>query len=218
MAITEAVKEAIWLRGLLGDFGNIQKNIKVFCDNQSVIFLAKNQTYHSRTKHIDVKYHCVREIIESSDVLLKKINIRDNPSDMLTKVISGIKFQHCLKLIQILRLCWGVSLGNRNYGRLDPNLWVRRQSDKCNQCGSFWGSCGGWSLEDHCQSAQIWINFRRGGDLLKSQVKSMWWQHSLHTVWTRFARGVDTVWTRLKCGFFLDICFMNSVNIFPINS
>ncbi|KAH9689127.1 hypothetical protein KPL70_015374 [Citrus sinensis] len=44
MAATEAVKEAIWLRGLLGDFGIIQKNIKVFCDNQSAIFLAKNQT------------------------------------------------------------------------------------------------------------------------------------------------------------------------------
>ncbi|KAH9727059.1 retrovirus-related pol polyprotein from transposon TNT 1-94-like protein [Citrus sinensis] len=44
MVATEAVKEAIWLRGLLGDFGKIQKNIKVFCDNQSAIFLAKNQT------------------------------------------------------------------------------------------------------------------------------------------------------------------------------
>ncbi|KAH9752745.1 Integrase catalytic domain-containing protein [Citrus sinensis] len=43
MAATEAVKEAIWLRGLLGDFGKIQKNINVFCDNQSAIFLAKNQ-------------------------------------------------------------------------------------------------------------------------------------------------------------------------------
>ena len=56
-------------------------------------------------KHIDVKYHYVREIIESGDALLKKIDAKDNPSDMLTKVISGIKFQHCLKLIQIIRLC-----------------------------------------------------------------------------------------------------------------
>ena len=165
-----------------------------------------------------MKYHYVREIIESGDVLLKKIDTRDNSSNMLTKVISGIKFQYCLKLIQILRLCWVISLGNRNYGRLDPNLWVHRQSDRCSQCGSFWGSCKGWSLEDHCQSTQICINFRLGGDLLKSQVKSMWWQHFLHTVWTRFARGVDVVWTRLEHDFFLDICFMNSANIFPINS
>ncbi|KAH9714714.1 Integrase catalytic domain-containing protein [Citrus sinensis] len=85
MAATEAVKEAIWLKGLLGDLGVIQENITVFCDNQSAIFLAKNQTYHARTKHIDVKYHYVREIIESGVVLLRKIDTKDNPSDMLTK-------------------------------------------------------------------------------------------------------------------------------------
>ena len=105
MAATEAVKEAIWLKGLLGDLRVIHENIAVFYDNQSAIFLAKNQTYHARTKHIDVKYHYMREIIESSIVLLRKIDTKDNPSDMLTKVVSGVKFQHCLKLIQILRLC-----------------------------------------------------------------------------------------------------------------
>ncbi|KAH9679291.1 retrovirus-related pol polyprotein from transposon TNT 1-94-like protein [Citrus sinensis] len=85
MAATKAVKEAIWLKGLLGDLGVIQENITVFCDNQSAIFLAKNQTYHTRTKHIDVKYHYVRDIIESGVVLLRKIDTKDNPSDMLTK-------------------------------------------------------------------------------------------------------------------------------------
>ena len=105
MAATEAVKEAIWLKGLLGDLGVIQENIAVFCDNQSAIFLAKNQTYHARTKHIDVKYHYVREIIESGVVLLKKIDTKDNPADMLTKIVSEVKFQHYLKLIQNLRLC-----------------------------------------------------------------------------------------------------------------
>ena len=70
-----------------------------------MIFLAKNQTYYARTKHIDVKYHYVREIIEGGDVLLKKIDTKDNPSDMLTKIVYGVKFQHYLKLIQILRLC-----------------------------------------------------------------------------------------------------------------
>ncbi|KAH9793297.1 hypothetical protein KPL71_004477 [Citrus sinensis] len=105
MAATEAVKEVIWLKGLLGDLGVIQEKIAVFCDNQSVIFLANNQTYHARTKRIDVKYHYVREIIKSGVVLLRKIDNKDNPSDMLTNVVSEVKFQHCLKLIQILRLC-----------------------------------------------------------------------------------------------------------------
>ena len=65
----------------------------------------KNQTYHARAKHIDVKYHYVREIIESGVVLLRKIDSKDNPLDMLMKVVSEVKFQYCLKLIQILLLC-----------------------------------------------------------------------------------------------------------------
>ena len=55
MAVTEAVKEAIWLQGLLGELRIEQKHIKVHCDNQSVIHLAKNQVYNTRTKHIDVR-------------------------------------------------------------------------------------------------------------------------------------------------------------------
>ena len=90
------------MKDLLSDLGMIQENIEVFCDNQNAIFLTKNPTYHARTKHIDVKYHFVREVIEGSDVLLKKIDTKDNPSDMLIKVISGVRFQHYLKLIQIL--------------------------------------------------------------------------------------------------------------------
>ena len=51
------------------------------------------------------KKNYVRKIIKGGDVLLKKINTKDNPSNMLTKVISGVKFQHYLKLIQIIRMC-----------------------------------------------------------------------------------------------------------------
>ena len=105
MAATEAVKEVIWLKGLFDDLGVIQENIKVFCDNQNEIFLAKIPTYHARTQHIDVKYHYVREVIENGDVLLKKIDTKDNPSDMMMKVVFGVKFQHYLKLIQIIWLC-----------------------------------------------------------------------------------------------------------------
>ena len=104
MAITEAVKEAIWLQGLLDDLGVGQKQVTVFCDSQSAIHLAKNQVYHARTKHIDVRYHFVREIIEEGGVLVQKIKIDDNPADMLTKVVTMIKFNHCLDLINIVKV------------------------------------------------------------------------------------------------------------------
>ena len=102
MAVTEAVKEAIWLQSLLEDLGVGQKHITVHCDSQSAIHLAKNQVFHARTKHIDVRYHFVREILEEGNIHLQKIHTTENPADMMTKVVTTVKFKHCLDLINIL--------------------------------------------------------------------------------------------------------------------
>ena len=59
MAITEAVKEAIWLHGLLKDLGVSQKQLDVYSDSHSANHFSKNQVFYSQTKHIDVRYHFV---------------------------------------------------------------------------------------------------------------------------------------------------------------
>lgn len=59
MAATESVKEAIWLRGMVSDLGLQQDDLTVFCDSQSAIHLTKNQMFHERTKHIDVRLHFI---------------------------------------------------------------------------------------------------------------------------------------------------------------
>jgi hypothetical protein len=102
MAMTEAMKEAIWLQGLLDDLGVEQDFLQVRCDSMSAIYLAKNQVYHARTKHIDVRYHFVRDVLDDGDILLVKIHTNDNPADMLTKVVTGVKFKHCKNLLRIL--------------------------------------------------------------------------------------------------------------------
>ena len=81
-----------------------QKNITVYSDSQSAIHLAKNLVFHVRTKHIDVRYHFVREILSEGSILLQKIGTADNPADMMTKVVTAIKFNHCLDLINILKV------------------------------------------------------------------------------------------------------------------
>ena len=68
MTLTETVKEAIWLQGLMDDLWIEQDFLRVHCDSMSAIYLAKNQVYHERTKHIDVKYHFVRDILEDRDI------------------------------------------------------------------------------------------------------------------------------------------------------
>ena len=59
MALTEDVKEVIWLKGMLQEFGMKQDIMEVFCDNQKAIHLSKNKMFHEKTKHIDIKVHFV---------------------------------------------------------------------------------------------------------------------------------------------------------------
>ena len=65
---------------------------------------ASTSSMWTRTKHIDVRYHFVREVFEKGKILLQKIPTADNPADMMTKVVTTIKFNHCLNLINILRI------------------------------------------------------------------------------------------------------------------
>ncbi|WRX24984.1 Integrase [Theobroma cacao] len=101
MAVTEAVKEALWLKSLVSDLGFEQTQTVVFCDSQSAIHLTKNHMFHERTKHIQAKCNFVREIISKGEIVVKKIATDENPTDMLIKSVSGIKFKHCLDLIGV---------------------------------------------------------------------------------------------------------------------
>ena len=68
-----------------------------------LFFLSKNQVHHARTKHIDVRFHFIREIISEGDIRLWKIGTADNPADMFTKVIAREEFWHCLDFINYRR-------------------------------------------------------------------------------------------------------------------
>ena len=66
--------------------------MKISCDNQIKIFMEKKPTYHSKTKHIDVQYHFVRDIVERNKVLLEKVDTLENIADSLTNFVSVVKF------------------------------------------------------------------------------------------------------------------------------
>eukprot|EP00253_Pinus_taeda_P005882 PITA_05882 len=95
MAATHASKEAVWLQRLCSSMGLVQGAIRIDCDSQSAIFLAKNPAYHSKTKHIDVQYHFVRDMIEDKKVLLVKVDTLKNTADALTKSELSEKFSWC---------------------------------------------------------------------------------------------------------------------------
>ena len=84
---------------MVNELGLTQDTLVVFCDSQSAIHLTKNNRYHDKTKHIDVRYHFIREIIVIGKVVVEKIHTSENPADMFTKPLPNAKFQHCLDLV-----------------------------------------------------------------------------------------------------------------------
>ncbi|KAH9722802.1 hypothetical protein KPL70_006847 [Citrus sinensis] len=99
IALTEAVKEAIWLRGLISELGFKQKTVTISSDSSSAIELSKNPKYNERTKHINVRLHFIREEISSGVVSVVKIPFEVNLDDMLTKPLPAIKFMSSLNSI-----------------------------------------------------------------------------------------------------------------------
>ena len=104
MAVAEVVKEALWLKGLVKELGLNQGGVQMHCDSQSAIYLAKNQVYHARTKHIDVRFHKIREFIVTRDIIMEKVYTLENAVDMLTKPVTVAKFKHCLDLVNVSSL------------------------------------------------------------------------------------------------------------------
>ncbi|XP_073152743.1 secreted RxLR effector protein 161-like [Henckelia pumila] len=74
ISLTEAVKEALWIKGFVTEMGQEQHSTTIFSDSQSAIHLSKNTMFHERTKHIDVRLHFVRDIISRKLIQVKKIH------------------------------------------------------------------------------------------------------------------------------------------------
>ena len=102
VALMEAIKETLWFMGLLSQqLGFPQKAIRVYVDNKGAIDIACNRRTSMRTKHIDLKYHWVREQVEAGYVRLVKIPDVDNPSDILTKIVPpATLMKHVRKFMQ----------------------------------------------------------------------------------------------------------------------
>jgi hypothetical protein len=91
VASTEASKEMIWLQRFMEELGKKQENNRLYCDSESAIHLENNSTFHSNTKHIQLRYHFIRSVLEDGNLKLEKIHAIQNPADMLTKGVTREK-------------------------------------------------------------------------------------------------------------------------------
>jgi hypothetical protein len=95
MEATHTYKEFFWLRHLCSNIGFSARKITICCDILCSICLVKNPNLHAKTKHIDVQYHFVQDMVEDGKVCLEKVDTLENVVDELTKPLSIDKYRLC---------------------------------------------------------------------------------------------------------------------------
>ena len=95
MALSDCCRQIRWILNLLGEIGFPLTGFPLLGDNMGSIFMANNQAQDCRTKHIDVRYHHIRETTESGLVIPYYIPTDQNVADLLTKNLTWDKFKPC---------------------------------------------------------------------------------------------------------------------------
>ena len=92
MALCEAAKEAVWLKRMLKEMGFPQGAVTIYEDNEGAIAFTKNNVNHKRNKHIDVRYHYTRRLVEDQELAIKYLPTTHMIADLLTKCPSKKQF------------------------------------------------------------------------------------------------------------------------------
>eukprot|EP00253_Pinus_taeda_P010497 PITA_10497 len=100
---TAATCQAVWMRRMLRSLGQEQaKATVIFCDNSSAIALSKNSVFHKRMKHIDTRFHYIRELVSNGEIALEHCRTEEHVADILTKPLDQKRFE-------FLRKCLGIT-------------------------------------------------------------------------------------------------------------
>ena len=77
IAASSCCTQLLWMQKLLHDYGIYQEHLTIYCNNTSAINISKNPVQHSRTKHIEIQYHFIRELVEDGTLTLEFIHTND---------------------------------------------------------------------------------------------------------------------------------------------
>jgi hypothetical protein len=98
--------QAVWLKRLLDDIVGISIQQPILkMDNQSAISLSKNPVLHDRSKHIDTKYHFIRQCVEDGRICLEYVSTQEQVADILTKSLGRARFCEPRDRIGVVKLC-----------------------------------------------------------------------------------------------------------------
>ncbi|PRQ53257.1 putative RNA-directed DNA polymerase [Rosa chinensis] len=93
--------QMLWMKQMLNDYGFPQGKLSIFCDNTSAINISKNPVQHSRTKHIDIRYHFIRDLVDANILELEFIPTENQLADLFTKPLDNLRFESLRKSIGV---------------------------------------------------------------------------------------------------------------------
>ncbi|GJT64278.1 putative ribonuclease H-like domain-containing protein [Tanacetum coccineum] len=94
VAAANCCGQVLWVQNQLLDYGFNFMNTKIHIDNESIICIVKNPVYHSKTKHIEIRHHFIRDCYEKKLISVEKIHTDLNVADLLTKPFDGPRFNY----------------------------------------------------------------------------------------------------------------------------
>ncbi|GJV32379.1 putative ribonuclease H-like domain-containing protein [Tanacetum coccineum] len=96
VAASSCCGQVLWIQNQMLDYGYNFMNTKIFIDNESTICIVKNPVFHSKTKHIEIRHHFIRDSYEKRLIQVIKIHTDHNVADLLTKAFDVSRFQYLI--------------------------------------------------------------------------------------------------------------------------
>ena len=101
IATASCCAQLLWMKKLLHDYGITQDTTCMFCDTMSAINFSKNPVQHLKSKHIEIRYHFIRDLVEEMTVYLEFINTDNQKANIFTKPLDGPRFESLRKTIGV---------------------------------------------------------------------------------------------------------------------
>ena len=93
IAAGSCCSQLLWIKKVLTDYRISQDTMVVYCDNSNAIDISKNSVQHSKTKHLEIRYHFIRNLVERKIVCIKYIPTERQNADIFTKPFDRSKFE-----------------------------------------------------------------------------------------------------------------------------